>query len=106
MAGSEILVLTGAIERATVSVHSPMVEPMPSLATVMSPNPTALRAAVKEEDVDKHRNVCCAEYDGCLDAALRQSWRSWSCGRCRLFLYTRESRLAESAHMAVQRYPT
>ncbi len=78
---------------------------MPSLATFLAPNPTALRAAVKEEEVDQHRNVCCAEYDGCLDAALRHSWRSWSCGRCRLFL-ARQPRLAETAHTAVQRYPT
>jgi hypothetical protein len=83
-----------------------MVDTMPSLASSMSPNPTALRAAVKQEDVDKHRNVCCAEYDGCLDAALRHAWRSWSCGRCRRFLYARESRVAESARMALLRYPT
>ncbi|HEY6005282.1 MAG TPA: hypothetical protein VIV57_20545 [Anaeromyxobacter sp.] len=79
---------------------------MPSLASAMSPNPTALRSAVKEEDVDKHRNVCCAEYDGCLDAALRNAWRSWSCGRCRLFPFARQSRAAECAHMAVLRYST
>lgn len=66
----------------------------------MSPNPTALRSPVKEQDVDKHRNVCCAEYDECLDAALRSSWRSWSCGRCALFAFSREARAAESARIA------
>jgi hypothetical protein len=106
MAECEILALTEAIDRATVPVRFPMVDPMPSVASIMSPNPTALRAAVKEEDVDKHRNVCCAEYDGCLDAALRHSWRSWSCGRCSLFLHAREWRVAECARMALQRYPT
>jgi hypothetical protein len=66
----------------------------------MSPNPTSLRSPVKEEDVDKHRNVCCAEYDDCLTAALRQSWRSWSCGRCGLFSFVREARASESARVA------
>src|SRR5512138_1990214 len=51
----------------------------------MSPNPTALRSALKDEEVDEHRCVSCVEYDDCLDAALRHSWRSWSCGRCDLF---------------------
>lgn len=66
----------------------------------MSPNPTALRSPVKEQDVDKHRNVCCAAYDDCLDAALRRSWRSWSCGHCALFAFAREARAAESARLA------
>jgi hypothetical protein len=52
----------------------------------MSPNPTALRSCVKEEDVDRHRSVRCSEYDECLDAALRNSWRSWSCARCTRFV--------------------
>ena len=55
----------------------------------MSPNPTALRHLVKQEDVDVHRCVTCDEYDGCLDAALRHSWRSWSCGKCALFARAR-----------------
>lgn len=73
------------------------------LVTVMSPNPTALRSLVKHEDVDKHRSLSCAEYDDCLDAALRHSWRSWSCGRCKFFLFTRELRAAETAHLAALR---
>ncbi len=55
----------------------------------MSPNPTALRHLVKQEEVDDHRCVTCAEYDGCLDAALRQRWRSWSCGQCGIFAWAR-----------------
>ena len=51
----------------------------------MSPNPTALRSLVKEEDVEKHRSVTCPGYDDCLEAALRRAWRSWSCARCALF---------------------
>ncbi len=55
----------------------------------MSPNPTALRCLVSDEDVDVHRSVCCTEYDRCLDAALRNAWRSWSCARCKRFVVTR-----------------
>jgi len=51
----------------------------------MSPNPTALRSLVKEEDVEKHRCVTCPGYDDCLEAALHMAWRSWSCARCALF---------------------
>jgi hypothetical protein len=55
----------------------------------MSPNPTALRTLVNDEDVDAHRSVRCTEYDQCLDAALRNSWRSWSCAQCKRFVTTR-----------------
>ncbi len=71
----------------------------------MSPNPTALPSLVKHEDVEKHRSLSCAEYDGCLDAALEHSWRSWSCIRCKLFRFAREWRAAESAHVAELRLP-
>jgi len=63
----------------------------------MGPNPTALRHLVKQEEVDDHRCVSCAEYDECLDAALRHTWKSWSCGHCSLFLRAREMRAAEIA---------
>ncbi len=69
----------------------------------MSPNPTALRQLVKEEEVDEHRCVTCAEYDDCLDAALRKSWRSWSCGQCGLFRRARELHdLASAAEWTVR----
>jgi hypothetical protein len=73
------------------------------LETVMSPNPTALRSLVNDEDVDEHRSVCCAEYDQCLDAALRNSWRSWSCARCKLFRITRQRAPPSGAQTAVVR---
>lgn len=63
----------------------------------MSPNPTALRHLVKQDEVDDHRCVTCTEYDECLDAALRLSWRSWSCGQCGLFIQARALRAIESA---------
>ena len=68
---------------------------MPSDA--MSPNPTALRRLVKQEEVDAHRCVTCAEYDGCLDSALRQRWKSWSCGQCGRFGWARAVRAADAA---------
>ena len=56
----------------------------------MSPNPTAQRSCVKEEEVDLHRSIGCSQYEDCLDAALRKSWRSWSCARCTRFAGARE----------------
>ena len=69
----------------------------------MMPNPTALRSLVKPEDVEKHRSLSCARYDGCLETVLRNAWRSWSCGRCRLFVLDRDWRAAEMAHEAALR---
>ncbi len=63
----------------------------------MSPNPTALHHLVDQEEVDAHRCVTCDEYDGCLDAALRRRWRSWSCGKCGLFPSARTTRGAATA---------
>ncbi len=71
----------------------------------MSPNPTALRSLVKDEDVDKHRCVRCPEYDDCLEAALHMSWRSWSCARCALFLTTGTPRTIDDATMQVAGAP-
>jgi hypothetical protein len=69
----------------------------------MAPNPTALRSLVKHEDVEKHRALSCAAYDGCLDVVLRRAWRSWTCGRCAIFRLDRECRAAEIAHEAALR---
>lgn len=69
----------------------------------MIPNPTALRSLVKPEEVERHRSLSCASYDGCLDAVLRNAWRSWTCGRCRLFVHGRSCRAAEIAHEAALR---
>jgi hypothetical protein len=69
----------------------------------MTPNPTALRSLVKPEDVEKHRSLSCGRYDGCLETVLQNSWRSWSCGRCRFFLHDREWRTAEICHEAALR---
>ncbi|HSN91608.1 MAG TPA: hypothetical protein VLS93_10295 [Anaeromyxobacteraceae bacterium] len=69
----------------------------------MLPNPTPLPSLVKPEDVEKHRSLSCAGYDDCLDAVLRKAWRSWTCGRCRLFLLERDWRAAAMAHEAALR---
>ena len=69
----------------------------------MVPNPTGLRSLVKHEDVEKHRSLSCAEYDGCLDTVLRHAWRSWTCGRCRLFRLAAICHTAEIAHEATLR---
>lgn len=64
------------------------------------PRPTALRSLVRHEEVERHRSLSCARYDGCLEAVLRQAWRSWSCVRCPLFALDRDWRSAEIAHEA------
>jgi hypothetical protein len=69
----------------------------------MDPKPTALRSLVEHEDVERHRSLSCAEYDGCLTTVLRHRWKSWTCQRCSLFLLTREWRAAEIAHDAALR---
>ncbi len=69
----------------------------------MTPNPTALRSLVTDEDVDAHRCVSCAEYDDCLDAALRKCWRSWTCARCKLFLAARHGAAAHALPVAAVR---
>lgn len=66
---------------------------------MLQPNPTALRTLVKQEEVDEHRSVLCSGYDECLDAALRKSWRSWSCARCARFELARQLRAAERSHL-------
>ena len=71
----------------------------------MTPNPTALRALVKEEEVGEHRSVLCAGYDDCLDAALHNSWRSWTCSRCELFELEKQLRAAERSHLIPVRIP-
>lgn len=66
----------------------------------MIANPTALRSLLKHEDVDRHRSLSCAEYDGCLDKVLRRSWNSWTCEHCRLFPFTKQWHAAEVMHEA------
>jgi hypothetical protein len=51
----------------------------------MQPNPTMLPALLEERGVVEHRSLFCDHYDPCLDEALRQRWRSWSCSCCQLF---------------------
>ena len=69
----------------------------------MGPNPTKLRSLVSHEDVEKHRSLSCARYDGCLEKVLRRSWRSWTCEHCPLFQLGRYWRSAEIDHQAALR---
>ncbi len=48
--------------------------------------PVVLASPIKHDDVEHHRNLSCAEYDLCLEVALRRGWPSWSCRRYPLFL--------------------
>jgi hypothetical protein len=49
------------------------------------PNPTRLASLVRPESVERHRNLLCDQYDGCLDAALEHGWTSFTCEQCTLF---------------------
>jgi ribosomal protein L37AE/L43A len=68
----------------------------------MTTNPTALRASLKHEDVEKHRSLLCAEYDECLDTALRRSWNGWTCARCKHFSLAAARRAEARAAAAVE----
>ena len=61
-------------------------------------HPTPRASLVKREEVERHRNLSCTEYDACLDVAYRRDWPSWSCRRCHRFHLRVEARRAELAH--------
>jgi len=63
-------------------------------------NPTPLFAPVELHSVDAQRNVSCAEYDACLDAALRHRWASFTCSRCALLSTGKVSRSQELDRLA------
>ena len=66
-------------------------------------NPTGLAVLLEPETVERHRNVLCAEYDQCLDEALRQRWLSWSCEHCPMFAQDRLSQAMRVGHEAASR---
>ncbi len=37
------------------------------------------------EDVPRHKNLDCPNYDACLDFALRMDWSGFSCKKCKNF---------------------
>jgi len=47
--------------------------------------PARRGSALCPEEVPRYRSLSCPEYDGCLDAAYRHGWRSWTCEACQLF---------------------
>jgi hypothetical protein len=63
-------------------------------------HPARLNALIDDDGVDAHRNFSCGEYDACLDEAMRQRWRSWTCSRCPAFAAHPPSGLAPPAPAA------
>ncbi len=51
---------------------------------VAGPNPTELASPIADGDVGEQRGLFCAEYDACLDIAVRRGWPSWACIWCPL----------------------
>ena len=51
------------------------------------PGPSELLDPINPDcrDVERHRNLYCPSYDCCLDQAIQQRWRSWSCVHCAFF---------------------
>lgn len=60
-------------------------------------HPARLNALIEDDAVESHRNFSCSAYDACLDEALRQRWRSWTCTRCPAFAASRAPGLAAAA---------
>jgi len=60
-------------------------------------HPTRLNALIDDDGVDANRNLSCSDYDACLDEAMRQRWRSWTCARCPAFAAHRAPGLTASA---------
>jgi hypothetical protein len=54
-------------------------------------NPVQARPVDELQKVN--RNVLCKHYDGCLDVALSQGWKSFSCGSCACFSLIQKSPL-------------
>jgi len=63
----------------------------------IQPNPTMLPVLLEERGVAEHRSLFCDHYDPCLDEALRQRWKSWSCAHCFLFAPLRATGKAPGA---------
>lgn len=57
---------------------------MSDIVALRSPRPSPLQRTIPETAVDRHRDVWCRHYDGCLDVAVRRGWSSWSCASCPL----------------------
>lgn len=60
------------------------------VSTERVPNPVELPAPINPEgglrqSVELHRNLFCANYDGCLDEAVKRGWNSFTCLRCALY---------------------
>lgn len=65
------------------------------MSTERVPNPVELPAPINPEgglrqSVESHRNLFCANYDGCLDEAVKRGWNSFTCVRCALYKTTEE----------------
>ena len=74
-----------------------------STSAHLQTGPAPLRLLLAEEDVSRNRSLACPEYDGCLDAAYRQRWRSWTCESCRLFPLAAIFRSLEACSMGDRR---
>jgi hypothetical protein len=56
--------------------------------------PEPLQGLLSRKDVRENRYLFCSEYERCLDAALKNAWVSWTCGRCVRFMALRQHEAA------------
>jgi hypothetical protein len=56
---------------------------------MLLPSPAELALPINPDngDVEYHRNLYCPTYDHCLDRAVRQRWKSWTCVTCAYFSF-------------------
>ncbi len=66
------------------------------------PRPTELKVPIgPDRRIEEHRNLFCAQYDGCLDEAVKQGWNGWTCAQCNLFAVAPAPRLADYAERRI-----
>lgn len=54
-----------------------------SAEDLTQPTPRSLRTPlVTMQQVERHRNLHCLQYDDCLTVVVVENWRGWTCRYC------------------------
>ena len=65
----------------------------------------AIWLSIDIQDMDRHRNLWCPDYDRCLGLAASQSWPGWTCSACKDLARAEEDRAAELQRLIELGYP-
>lgn len=84
---SDVGLITLTLLRTSSTVRACLARPAPwpwpnDGGPWSSPNPLRLNRPLKPWTVEQHRSFGCAQYESCLDLAIRRGWASWSCSTC------------------------